>query len=95
MDEVNKYLSLRLFKEEDKVKMYNSQGGIDPINGSYYDISEMEAHHIKPWRLGGPTDYDNMVMLCKESHTNIDILGLTPEDIRKKRDEVRRAQGNM
>ena len=95
MDEVNEYLSLRTFKPEDRQKMYNSQGGIDPIDGLHYDITEMEAHHIKPWRLGGPTDYDNMVMLCKKSHTNIDILGLTPDDVRKKRDKIRKEQGNL
>ena len=95
MEEVNEYLSLRTFKPEDRQRMYNSQGGIDPIDGLHYDITEMEAHHIKPWRLGGPTDYDNMVMLCKKSHTDIDILGLTPDDVRKKRDEVRKRQGNL
>lgn len=95
MDEVNEYLSLRTFKPEDRVRMYNSQGGIDPIDGLHYDITEMEAHHIKPWRLGGPTDYDNMVMLCKKSHSDIDILGLTPDDVRKKRDDVRKRQGNL
>lgn len=95
MEEVNEYLSLRTFKPEDRQRMYNSQGGIDPIDGLHYDITEMEAHHINPWRLGGPTDYDNLVMLCKKSHTDIDVLGLTPDDVRKKRDEVRKRQGNL
>lgn len=81
-------IHLRGFKDEDKKRMYNSQGGYDPINGKHYDISEMEGHHVVPWRNGGSTDYHNLVMLSKDTHANIDILGLTPEEIFAKRDEL-------
>jgi hypothetical protein len=26
------------------------------------------AHHAKPWELGGPTDMDNLVLLCPTHH---------------------------
>lgn len=94
-DEINIYLHLRGFKEEDRLRMYNSQGGIDPINGKYYEYEDMECHHIVPWKNGGLTDYDNLVMLSKESHKNIDITGLTPEDVRELRDKVRRTSGHI
>ena len=48
----------------------------------------MEGHHVVPWRNGGSTDYHNLVMLSKDTHANIDILGLTPEEIFAKRDEL-------
>ena len=27
-----------------------------------------EAHHIVPWALGGPTDIDNLALLCSKHH---------------------------
>ena len=27
-----------------------------------------QAHHVKYWRLGGPTDIDNLVLLCHAHH---------------------------
>jgi hypothetical protein len=26
------------------------------------------AHHVRPWAQGGPTDLDNLVLLCGEHH---------------------------
>jgi hypothetical protein len=28
----------------------------------------LHAHHVVPWALGGPTDLDNLVLLCGEHH---------------------------
>lgn len=81
-------VNVRSFKPADRKKMYIAQGGFDPISRKYYDISEMDAHHIIPWRLGGATDYFNLVMLSKETHNNLDILGLSPNEILNKRDEL-------
>jgi hypothetical protein len=81
-------IHVRAFKPEDRRRMYNAQGGYDPISGKKCDITEMHGHHIKPWRLGGATDYFNLVMLSEETHNNLDILGLSPEDILMKRDEL-------
>ena len=65
-EDVNTYLSLRGFGEKDKDNMYMSQGGIDPIDGKHYPMDEMHAHHIKSWRDGGVSDFENLVWLSNE-----------------------------
>lgn len=35
--------------------------------GCYYD-KWLHAHHVKHWATGGPTDLDNLVMLCGPHH---------------------------
>lgn len=85
-EEVGKYLHLRGFKLEDKVAMYNTQGGIDPITGAAHPIEDMESHHIIPWKNGGQTIYDNQIVIHKDTHKNLDIMGLTPQQIKEKRD---------
>jgi len=34
-------------------------------------LSRCDAHHITPWSLGGPTDIDNLIMLCVGCHHRI------------------------
>lgn len=75
------YMSPRLFTQKDKVEMYYKQHGYDPIDGKKYELKEMESHHIIPWYLGGPTVEENHVLLSKENHKQLDILGYTPKDI--------------
>ena len=36
-----------------------------------------EAHHIEDWLSGGPTDIDNLVLVCKSCHHNIHDDGWT------------------
>lgn len=60
-----KTLSLRVFDEKTKVKIYEKQKGICPTCKKYYDIGSMEADHIIPWSKGGKTTPDNCQMLCK------------------------------
>jgi len=36
-----------------------------------------EKHHIEPWREGGATDLDNLVLLCDHHHDRIDTGGWT------------------
>jgi len=38
-----------------------------------------DAHHIKYWEHGGPTDYDNLLLLCRRHHTYVhsQLLDLT------------------
>lgn len=87
-DEINTYLHLRHFTDEDKSARYNAQGGIDPIDGKHYDITQMHGHHLKSWKNGGDSKYDNLVMLSEENHRlfhNGD-LNITTEELRKKRD---------
>ena len=75
------YMSPRLFTQKDKVEMYYKQHGYDPIDGKKYELKEMESHHIIPWYLGGPTVEENHVLLSKENHKQLDVLGYTPKDI--------------
>ena len=89
-DEINTFLHLRNFTDEDKSARYNAQGGIDPIDGQHYEMEDMEAHHIKSWKNGGDSKYDNLVWLSKKNHRafhNGD-LNITADEIRKKRDEL-------
>jgi hypothetical protein len=38
-----------------------------------------EKHHIKPWRTGGRTDLDNLVLLCDYHHDRIETSDWTIE----------------
>ena len=89
-DEINTYLHLRGFSPEDKSAMYNAQGGIDPVDGKHYEMNEMHAHHIKSWRSGGDSKYDNLVWLSEETHRKLHAgdLDITAEELRKRRDEL-------
>ena len=95
-EEINTFLHLRRFTDEDKSARYNAQGGIDPIDGQHYEIEDMEAHHIKSWKNGGDSKYDNLVLLSKKNHRafhNGD-LNITADESRKKRDELCKKQQN-
>lgn len=67
-----KYLNIRAFTDNEKRKVYERQGGICPLcaaehrEKTHYEIDEMEADHITPWREGGKTNIENCQMLCKE-----------------------------
>jgi hypothetical protein len=34
-----------------------------------------ERHHVKPWLIGGPTDIDNLVLLCSYHHRRFEHQG--------------------
>jgi hypothetical protein len=87
-EEVNIYLHLRNFNAEDKKYVYKLQNGVDPITKKTYKIEDMECHHILPWKNGGRTDRDNLILLSKETHKNIDILGYTPAQLKELRDNL-------
>ena len=38
-----------------------------------------DAHHIVPWEHNGPTDTDNLVLLCPRCHRKVHKLGYTVE----------------
>lgn len=64
------YLNLRMFDDKIKAEKYEEQGGrcANPDckePNRIWDIREMEADHIVPWRLGGLTTKDNCQMLCR------------------------------
>lgn len=58
-------LNIRAFTDNQKREAYERQRGICPKCGKKYEISEMEADHIKPWHEGGKTTAENCQMLCK------------------------------
>ena len=67
-----KHLNIRAFTENEKRKVYERQKGVCPYceaehrEKTHYDIEEMEADHVTPWREGGKTNMQNCQMLCKE-----------------------------
>jgi len=63
-----KYLNLRSFTEKQKRESYEKQKGICTICNKHFELSEMEADHIKPWHKGGKTKDDNCQMLCTEDN---------------------------
>ena len=67
-----KFLNIRAFTENEKRQVYERQNGVCPYcvkegrEKTRYELEEMEADHITPWRDGGKTTVDNCQMLCKE-----------------------------
>lgn len=63
-----KYLNIRAFSEKMKRETYERQKGACSLckDKKRWDISEMEADHIKPWHEGGKTISENCQMLCKD-----------------------------
>lgn len=80
-EDAHEYMEYRAFSYVEKEEMYYRQGGIDPIDGKHYELDEMESHHIIPWYLCGPTEERNHILLSKENHRKLDVLGYTPEDL--------------
>ena len=62
------YLSIRAFTDNMKREAYERQKGICPFCKQHWDISEMEADHITPWRDGGKTIAENCQMLCRDDN---------------------------
>lgn len=63
-----KYLNIRAFTDNHKRTAYEKQKGICVKCRKHFEISEMEADHIKPWHEGGKTSADNCQMLCKDDN---------------------------
>jgi len=61
-----RHLSIRAFTDKMKREAYERQKGICRFCKKKFDISEMEADHIKPWHEGGKTIAENCQMLCKQ-----------------------------
>ena len=60
-----KFLNIRQFSDNQKRAAYERQDGICPNCKKHFEIDQMEGDHHIPWHLGGKTDDDNCVMLCK------------------------------
>lgn len=60
------HLGIRAFDDNTKREVYERQQGICKICGKHFDIEQMEADHITPWKEGGRTIAENCQMLCRE-----------------------------
>lgn len=58
-------LSFRTFDAKQKREAYERQKGICVHCSEHFELEEMEADHIKPWKEGGTTTADNCQMLCR------------------------------
>jgi hypothetical protein len=61
-----KYLSLRVFTDKQKILAYENQKGICTSCENHFDYNEMEGDHIIAWSKGGKTEQTNLQMLCKK-----------------------------
>lgn len=61
-----KHLNIRVFADSQKREAYEQQRGICAKCGEHFELSEMEADHIKPWHEGGRTSAENCQMLCRD-----------------------------
>lgn len=68
LTENEKHLNIRAFTQNQKREAYERQKGICPKCKKHYDITEMEADHIKPWHQGGKTLTENCQLLCKDDN---------------------------
>lgn len=60
------HLDIRAFDDNTKREVYERQNGICPLCGKHFEIEQMEADHITPWKDGGRTVANNCQMLCRE-----------------------------
>ena len=62
------FLNIRAFSDKQKREAYEKQKGKCVKCKKRFEIEEMEADHITPWREGGKTISKNCQMLCKEDN---------------------------
>lgn len=68
LTKLERHLSIRTFNDKMKRESYERQQGICIKCQKHFDLSEMEADHIKPWHEGGKTTAENCQMLCKQDN---------------------------
>ena len=54
-----------------KYALWTKQKGIDPITKKPLQIGNMDIHHIKPKKLEGLDDIDNLILINRETHKMI------------------------
>ncbi len=59
-----KHLNIRAFSDNQKREAYERQKGECVKCNDHFELSQMEADHIKPWHEGGKTTAENCQMLC-------------------------------
>jgi hypothetical protein len=69
LDVDERRLNIRAFSDNMKREAYERQKkGVCVKCKGKFQLSEMEADHIKPWREGGKTNAANCQMLCKDDN---------------------------
>ena len=68
LDRDERHVNIRAFSDKMKREAYERQKRVCPKCKKTFDLSEMEADHIKPWREGGKTTAANCQMLCKDDN---------------------------
>ncbi len=66
LDGDERHLGIRAFDDNTRLEAYERQHGVCPLCGAHFELSEMEADHITPWRDGGRTIPSNCQMLCRD-----------------------------
>lgn len=59
-----RFLSLRVFDDDQKREAYERQRGICPVCKKHFEYEQMQGDHIIPWSKGGKTVAENCKMLC-------------------------------
>lgn len=67
-DRDRKMLTPRKFTDNQRIVLYNRQNHTCGDCGEYFEISDLNAHHIISWWNGGLTELDNGIMLCNKCH---------------------------
>ncbi len=63
-----RFLNIRTFSDKQKREAYERQKGVCSHCKEFFELSDMEADHIKPWHEGGQTTAENCQMLCKHDN---------------------------
>lgn len=68
LDGDERHLSIRGFTDNNKREAYERQKGLCPKCNKTFELEQMEADHITPWREGGKTTAANCQMLCRDDN---------------------------
>ena len=63
-----RHLNIRTFSTAMRRRAYEAQAGRCAKCGDEFELSQMEADHIKPWAEGGRTVRENCQMLCRDDN---------------------------
>jgi 5-methylcytosine-specific restriction endonuclease McrA len=63
-----KHLNIRAFSENNKREAYERQKGLCAKCGKHFELNDMEADHVTPWREGGKTIAANCQLLCRDDN---------------------------
>lgn len=64
-----------------RISKYSCSKGKSALSGEYVSVGEYHCHHIKPEKLGGTNDFDNLCVLSETEHKL--LHGSNPEILMK------------